>query len=83
MRQEEEEEEEETVAEEKLRQLQKMAEKATVGSSTNGSLAASASTPSLSSSVCPKSHWQQVGNLLLYTAAGVRGSDKVRRNLKS
>ncbi|XP_056467303.1 bifunctional polynucleotide phosphatase/kinase [Gadus chalcogrammus] len=69
--------EEESVAEEKLRKLQKMAEKATVGSSPNGPLAASASTPSLSSSVCPKSHWQQIGNLLLYTAAGVRGREKI------
>lgn len=26
---------------------------------------------------CLKSSWQQIGNLLLYTAAGVKGSDKV------
>ncbi|CAL8360668.1 unnamed protein product [Merluccius merluccius] len=72
---EEEEEEEESVVEEKLRQLQKMAERAIVGSSAAGTPAASAS--SLSSSACPKSHWQQIGNLLLYTAAGVRGSEKI------
>ncbi|CAL8349825.1 unnamed protein product [Lota lota] len=67
--------EEESVAEEKLRQLQKMAEKAMVRSSTTGAPAASPS--SLSSLVCPKSHWQQIGNLLLYTAAGVRSSEKI------
>ncbi|KAJ3590503.1 hypothetical protein NHX12_008454 [Muraenolepis orangiensis] len=26
---------------------------------------------------CPKSRWQQIGNLLLYTAAGVRGGEKI------
>ncbi|KAK0155022.1 Bifunctional polynucleotide phosphatase/kinase [Merluccius polli] len=74
---EEDEEEEESVVEEKLRQLQKMAERAIVGSSATGTPAASASPSSLSSSACPKSHWQQIGNLLLYTAAGVRGSEKI------
>ena len=66
------------MVEEKLRQLQQMAERAIVGSSAAGTPAASASPSSLSSSACPKSHWQQIGNLLLYTAAGVRGSEKVR-----
>ncbi|KAK0155026.1 Bifunctional polynucleotide phosphatase/kinase [Merluccius polli] len=54
-----------------------MAERAIVGSSAAGTPAASASPSSLSSSACPKSHWQQIGNLLLYTAAGVRGSEKI------
>lgn len=68
-----EEDKEEGAAEEKLRQLQKMAEKAMVGRSVTGTPASSSP-----SSPCLKSHWQQIGNLLLYTAAGVRGSEKVR-----
>jgi len=71
-----EEDKEESAAEEKLRQLQKMAEKAMVGSSVTGTPASSSP-----SAPCLKSHWQQIGNLLLYTAAGVRGSEKVRRSL--
>uniref|UniRef100_A0A667XZ53 Polynucleotide kinase 3'-phosphatase n=1 Tax=Myripristis murdjan TaxID=586833 RepID=A0A667XZ53_9TELE len=58
--------------EEKLRQLQQMAEKATAGSSTQPS-----SSSASSSSECLKSNWQQIGNLMLYTAAGVKGSNKV------
>ncbi|KAJ7990208.1 hypothetical protein DPEC_G00297930 [Dallia pectoralis] len=58
-------------AEEKLRHLQEMAEKA-----------ARAGTGSLqqqqaSSSACSQSNWQQIGNLMLYTAAGVTGRSKI------
>ncbi|XP_071753338.2 bifunctional polynucleotide phosphatase/kinase [Centroberyx gerrardi] len=70
-----EEDEEERLAEEKLRQLQEMAEKTTAGSS--GSTRPSSSSSSSSSSACPKSNWQQIGNLMLYTAAGVKGSEKI------
>uniref|UniRef100_A0A667XZ62 Polynucleotide kinase 3'-phosphatase n=1 Tax=Myripristis murdjan TaxID=586833 RepID=A0A667XZ62_9TELE len=68
----EDEDKEERLAEEKLRQLQQMAEKATAGSSTQPS-----SSSASSSSECLKSNWQQIGNLMLYTAAGVKGSNKV------
>lgn len=61
-------EEEEDLLEEKLRQLQQFAEdKATQQSPSKRSTTA-----------CLNSHWQQIGNLLLYTAAGVTGSSKVR-----
>ncbi|KAM3842398.1 bifunctional polynucleotide phosphatase/kinase-like [Diretmus argenteus] len=66
----EEEDEEERLAEEKLKHLQEMAEKA-VSTRPLSSLASSYS------SACPKSNWQQIGNLMLYTAAGVEGSEKV------
>uniref|UniRef100_A0A4W6DSK4 Polynucleotide kinase 3'-phosphatase n=1 Tax=Lates calcarifer TaxID=8187 RepID=A0A4W6DSK4_LATCA len=60
------------LAEEKLRQLQELAERS------NSTQPSSSSSPSSSpSKACVKSSWQQIGNLLLYTAAGVRGSDKV------
>ncbi|XP_056139072.1 bifunctional polynucleotide phosphatase/kinase isoform X1 [Lampris incognitus] len=71
----EEEDEEERTAEEKLRQLQEMAEKATAGSRSSQLSSSSASLSSLSP--CSKSRWQQIGNLLLYTAAGVMGSEKI------
>ncbi|XP_040901828.1 bifunctional polynucleotide phosphatase/kinase [Toxotes jaculatrix] len=73
---EEEEDEEERLAEEKLKQLQELAEKSmTVRSnSTQPSSLSSSSSPS---KACLKSSWQQIGNLMLYTAAGVRGSDKI------
>uniref|UniRef100_A0A8D3CWN6 PNK FHA domain-containing protein n=1 Tax=Scophthalmus maximus TaxID=52904 RepID=A0A8D3CWN6_SCOMX len=51
--------------------------------STNGTAPSAAqkgtqpSSSSLSSKACLKSSWQQIGNLMLYTAAGVRGSDKI------
>lgn len=70
---EEEEEEEERLAEEKLKQLQELAEKST----TERSNSAQASSSSSSSKGCLRSNWQQIGNLMLYTAAGVKGSDKV------
>lgn len=64
---EEEEDEEERLAEEKLKQLQELAEKSERRDSTRPS----------SSKACVQSSWEQIGNLMLYTAAGVRGSDKV------
>uniref|UniRef100_A0A671TKY6 Polynucleotide kinase 3'-phosphatase n=1 Tax=Sparus aurata TaxID=8175 RepID=A0A671TKY6_SPAAU len=70
---EEEEEEEERLAEEKLKQLQELAEKST----TERSNSAQASSSSSSSKGCLRSNWQQIGNLMLYTAAGVKGSDKI------
>lgn len=73
---EEEEDEEERLAEEKLRQLQELAERS------NCTQPSSSSSPSSSpSKACVKSSWQQIGNLLLYTAAGVRGSDKVGKEI--
>ncbi|KAG9264854.1 bifunctional polynucleotide phosphatase/kinase [Astyanax mexicanus] len=67
------EEEDEGLAEEKLRQLQEMAQKVTPGSSPLKPAAA----PTTASSACPQSHWQQIGNLMLYTAAGVTASSKI------
>uniref|UniRef100_A0A671THC4 Polynucleotide kinase 3'-phosphatase n=1 Tax=Sparus aurata TaxID=8175 RepID=A0A671THC4_SPAAU len=66
-------EEEERLAEEKLKQLQELAEKST----TERSNSAQASSSSSSSKGCLRSNWQQIGNLMLYTAAGVKGSDKI------
>lgn len=66
----EEEEDEEKTAEEKLKQLQELADKSMTNS-------AQPSSSSSSSKGCLKSNWQQIGNLMLYTAAGVKGSDKV------
>ena len=67
------EDEDESLAEEKLRQLQELAERA---SSTKHS-GSSSSSSSLSSVACSQSQWEQIGNLLLYTAAGVKGRNKV------
>ncbi|XP_067101767.1 bifunctional polynucleotide phosphatase/kinase [Osmerus mordax] len=67
------EDEDERLAEEKLRQLQELAERA---SSTKHS-AYSSSSSSLSSAACSQSQWEQIGNLLLYTAAGVKGRNKI------
>ncbi|XP_028275302.1 bifunctional polynucleotide phosphatase/kinase [Parambassis ranga] len=66
---EEEEDEDERLAEERLKQLQQFAEKSMAETNSSGQ--------SSSSNVCQKSSWQQIGNLLLYTAAGVKGSDKI------
>lgn len=71
-RDEEDDDEEERLAEEKLKQLQELAEK----SMTESHSTQPSSSPS-SSKGCLKSSWQQIGNLMLYTAAGVKGSDKV------
>lgn len=66
----EDEDEEERLAEEKLKHLQEFAEK---------SLAEESSSMQFSSpsKPCLKSSWQQFGNLMVYTAAGVKGSDKI------
>ncbi|KAM9801015.1 bifunctional polynucleotide phosphatase/kinase [Neosynchiropus ocellatus] len=65
-----EEDEDEKEAEAKLRKLQELAEKSMT--ETTGSAESSSS-----SAACSESFWEQTGNLLLYTAAGVKGSDKV------
>ncbi|XP_047449392.1 bifunctional polynucleotide phosphatase/kinase [Mugil cephalus] len=72
-KEEEDEDEEERLAEEKLRHLQDLAEK-TVAAKSDG---VQSSSSSFSSAACLRSSWQQIGNLMLYTAAGVKGSDKV------
>uniref|UniRef100_A0AAR2LUE8 PNK FHA domain-containing protein n=1 Tax=Pygocentrus nattereri TaxID=42514 RepID=A0AAR2LUE8_PYGNA len=56
------------LVEEKLRQLQELADKAATQPSKPTTAASSA---------CSHSHWQQVGNLMLYNAAGVTGSSKI------
>ncbi|XP_053362829.1 bifunctional polynucleotide phosphatase/kinase [Clarias gariepinus] len=62
--------EDEEMVEEKLRQLKQLAE----GTSTQQSPSkASASAPP----ACSNSHWQQIGNLMLYTAAGVTARAKI------
>ncbi|KAI3354547.1 hypothetical protein L3Q82_019055 [Scortum barcoo] len=68
------EDEEERLAEEKLKQLQELAEKSLTERSKSAQLSSSSSS---SLKGCLKSSWQQIGNLLLYTAAGVKGSDKI------
>lgn len=70
----EEEAEEERLAEVKLKHLQEMAEK----SMAQRRNCTQTSTSSPSSMPCLKSSWQQIGNLMLSTAAGVKGSNKVR-----
>ncbi|KAM6932659.1 bifunctional polynucleotide phosphatase/kinase [Lycodopsis pacificus] len=69
----EEDEEEERMAEEKLKQLQELAEK----SMTERSNSTRPSSSSSSEKECLKSSWQQIGSLMLYTAAGVTGSEKI------
>lgn len=68
---------EERMAEEKLRQLQELAARSE-NDTGNSATSQSVSSASSSSAGCAKSSWQQISNLLVYTAAGVRGSDKVR-----
>uniref|UniRef100_A0A8C5G2E8 PNK FHA domain-containing protein n=1 Tax=Gouania willdenowi TaxID=441366 RepID=A0A8C5G2E8_GOUWI len=72
---EEAEDEEEKLAEEKLKQLQELAEKAATTERKN--VKPSSSSSSSLPGACVRSSWQQIGNLLLYTAAGVKGSDKI------
>ncbi|XP_017347083.1 bifunctional polynucleotide phosphatase/kinase isoform X2 [Ictalurus punctatus] len=63
-------EDEENLMEEKLRQLQQFAE--------DKSTRQSPSKPSAAAlSACINSHWKQIGNLMLFTAAGVTGSAKI------
>ncbi|XP_030633555.1 bifunctional polynucleotide phosphatase/kinase [Chanos chanos] len=64
------EDEEESLAEEKLRQLQEFAKKA-ITQQTPEKLAP-ARPPA-----CSHSRWEQIGNLMLYTAAGVSASSKI------
>uniref|UniRef100_A0A8C2WZ93 Polynucleotide kinase 3'-phosphatase n=1 Tax=Cyclopterus lumpus TaxID=8103 RepID=A0A8C2WZ93_CYCLU len=68
-----EDEDEERAAEEKLEQLRKLAEKSMTEKG-NGPRPPSSSS---SSKECLQSSWQQVGGLMLYTAAGVKGSEKI------
>ncbi|XP_056296598.1 bifunctional polynucleotide phosphatase/kinase [Pseudoliparis swirei] len=70
------EDEEERMAEEKLRQLREWSEKLSA-ERPSGAQPSSSSPSSSSSKECLKSSWQQVGSLMLYTAAGVRGSEKI------
>lgn len=76
---EEEEDEEERIAEEKLKQLQELAEKS-VTEKSGGSQPSTSSSPS---KACTKSSWQQISTLMIYTAAGVKASDKVRPSHRS
>lgn len=70
------EDEEERLAEEKLKELQELAGKAMTEESSSSSNSGDPSSSSCGKA-CLKSSWQQIGNLLLYTAAGVKGSDKI------
>ncbi|KAG7470786.1 hypothetical protein MATL_G00117670 [Megalops atlanticus] len=59
----------ESLIEEKLKRLQEIAEKASIQQAMQGSAPGS--------SPCSKDHWEQVGNLMLFTAAGVTASTKI------
>ncbi|CAL1571153.1 unnamed protein product [Knipowitschia caucasica] len=67
----EEDDEDEKMAEEKLMELQALAARS--ASHTENSTRA----VTVSSDACTKSSWQQISNLMVYTAAGVRASDKI------
>jgi len=69
----EEDDEEEKLAEEKLRHLQEFAEK----SLSEESKGNQSSTSSCLTKACTMSSWQHISNLMLYTAAGVKSSNKV------
>ncbi|ROL49953.1 Bifunctional polynucleotide phosphatase/kinase [Anabarilius grahami] len=71
-RDDEEDEDEQTSAEKKLKQLQAFAQK-----ESDDSLDSATVKPSAPSSTCSQSHWQQIGSLMLFTAAGVPESSKV------
>ncbi|XP_067221171.1 bifunctional polynucleotide phosphatase/kinase isoform X2 [Chanodichthys erythropterus] len=71
-RDDEEDEDEQTSAEKKLKQLQAFAQR-----ESDDSLDSATVKPSASSSTCSQSHWQQIGSLMLFTAAGVPESSKV------
>lgn len=64
--------ESERLAEENLKKLQSLAERASASQKTPEKKSQTGS------SSCAKSHWKKIGHLILYTAAGVRGSSKVR-----
>ncbi|XP_008424314.1 bifunctional polynucleotide phosphatase/kinase [Poecilia reticulata] len=68
-----EQDEEERLAEEKLKQLQEFAEK----NMTEEKKDSHYSPLSSPAKACVKSSWQQTGNLMFYTAAGVKASDKI------
>lgn len=68
----EEDEDEETSAEEKLQQLQAFAQRESDDGLKSPSVKSSAP-----SSTCSQSHWQQIGSLMLFTAAGVTASSKI------
>uniref|UniRef100_A0A673IMI7 Bifunctional polynucleotide phosphatase/kinase-like n=1 Tax=Sinocyclocheilus rhinocerous TaxID=307959 RepID=A0A673IMI7_9TELE len=69
---EDEDEDEETSGEEKLKQLQELAQKKSDNKLDSPSVKATAP-----SSTCSQSHWQQIGSLLLFTAAGLPDSSKI------
>ncbi|KAM4741960.1 bifunctional polynucleotide phosphatase/kinase [Anableps anableps] len=68
-----EQDEEERLAEEKLKHLQEFAEK----SMTEEKKDPRSSPSSSPAKACVKSSWQQTGNLMFYTAAGVKASGKI------
>lgn len=70
----EEEDDEEKMAEERLKELQDLAAQS-LSDKSDPNQAKSAS--SISSEGCAKSNWQQINNLMVYTAAGVKASDKI------
>lgn len=65
-------EDEQTSAEKKLKQLQAFAER-----ETDDNMDSPTIKPIAPSSTCSQSHWQQIGSLMLFTAAGVPESSKV------
>uniref|UniRef100_A0A3Q3BGY2 Polynucleotide kinase 3'-phosphatase n=1 Tax=Kryptolebias marmoratus TaxID=37003 RepID=A0A3Q3BGY2_KRYMA len=67
------EDDEERLIEEKLKHLQELAEK----SMTDESKDIQSSPSSSSAKECEKSSWQQTGNLMVYTAVGVKASGKI------
>ncbi|XP_013870426.1 bifunctional polynucleotide phosphatase/kinase [Austrofundulus limnaeus] len=64
---------EERLIEEKLKRLQELAEKSATVQTKDDQPSSSSS----SAKECAKSSWQQIGNLLVYTAAGVKASNKI------
>ncbi|XP_026873360.2 bifunctional polynucleotide phosphatase/kinase isoform X1 [Electrophorus electricus] len=65
------EEDRESLAEENLRTLQELAQRS--GTQQNPSEPIQTSP----SSACPQSNWQQIGNLMVYTTAGVTGHSRI------
>ncbi|CAM4551350.1 unnamed protein product [Leuciscus chuanchicus] len=70
-RDDEDDEDEQTSSEKKLKQLQAFAER-----ESDKNLDSPTIKPSAPSSTCSQSHWQQIGSLMLFTAAGVPESSK-------
>lgn len=73
-RNEKEEDDQEKMAEERLKELQDMAAKSLSDKSDSNH---AASVSAISSEACAKSNWQHLNNLMVYTAAGVKASDKI------